>query len=133
MSKILIVDDDPDLVLLISELLRTEGYDVEAVMQSLRVYDRAKESTPDLLVLDIRMPYLDGWDELKLLHLDAELRNVPVIIITSDGKAFERVDNAARYGVVDYLFKPFELNDLLAKVRNALIAKSQHTRLAAGE
>lgn len=125
MSKILIVDDDPEIVRLISELLRDEGYDIEAVTQSLRVYDRAKESKPDLILLDIMMPYLDGWDELKLFNLDEELRNIPVIIITADRNAFKGVDNAAQYGVVDHLFKPFELNDLLAKIQSALMAKSQ--------
>lgn len=125
MSKILIVDDDPEIVRLISELLRDEGYDIEAVTQSLRVYDRAKESKPDLILLDIMMPYLDGWDELKLFNLDEELRNIPVIIITADRNAFKGVDNAAQYGVVDHLFKPFELNDLLVKIQNALMAKSQ--------
>lgn len=132
MSKILIVDDDPELALLMSELLRTEGYDVEVVMQSLRVYDRAKESKPDVMLLDIMMPYLNGWDELKLLHLDEQLRSIPVIVVTSDRNAFKRVDNAARFGVVDHLFKPFELNDLLTKVRTALIAKNQQKHLAAG-
>ena len=123
MSKILIVDDDPEIVRLISELLKDEGYDIEAVTQSLRVYDRAKESRPDLILLDIMMPYLDGWDELKLFNLDEELRNIPVIIITADRNAFKGVDNAGQYGVVDHLFKPFELNELLSKIQNALMNK----------
>ena len=123
MSKILIVDDDPEIVRLISELLKDEGYDIEAVTQSLRVYDRAKESRPDLILLDIMMPYLDGWDELKLFNLDEELRNIPVIIITADRNAFKGVDNAAQYGVVDHLFKPFELNELLSKIQTALMNK----------
>jgi len=128
MSKILIVDDDPEIVRLISELLKDEGYDIEAVTQSLRVYDRAKESRPDLILLDIMMPYLDGWDELKLFNLDEELRNIPVIIITADRNAFKGVDNAAQYGVVDHLFKPFELNELLAKIQQALVNKPQEQK-----
>lgn len=125
MSKILIVDDDPEIVRLISELLKDEGYDIETVTQSLRVYDRAKESKPDLILLDIMMPYLDGWDELKLFNLDEELRGIPVIIITADRNAFKGVDNAGQYGVVDHLFKPFELNELLSKIQQALISRSQ--------
>lgn len=123
MSKILIVDDDPMVVRLMSEFLRSEGYDVEAVTQSLRVYDRAKESKPDLILLDIMMPYINGWEELKLLHLDDTLRKTPVIVVTSDRKAFKRVDDAAQYGVVDHLFKPFELNDLLSRIQRALLAR----------
>lgn len=122
MSKILIVDDDPAMVRLISELLLNEGYDVEAVTQSLRVFDRAKEGKPDLILLDLMMPYMNGWEELKLLHLDDTLRKIPVIMITSDRKAFSQVDDPSQYGVVDHLFKPFELNDLLAKIQRALLA-----------
>jgi DNA-binding response OmpR family regulator len=123
-KKILIVDDDPQLVRLVSEFLRNEGYDFEAVMQSLRVYERAKVIKPDLILLDIMMPYLDGWEELRLLHLDDELRDVPVIVMTADHNAFKRVPNGTQYGVVDHLFKPFELDDLLIKIQSALLVKN---------
>ncbi|SRR5581483_1859665 len=125
MNKILIVDDDPEIVRLISELLKDEGYEVESVTQSLRVYDRAKASRPNLILLDIMMPYLDGWDELKLFNLDDDLRHIPVIVITADRNAFKGVDDASQYGVVDHLFKPFELSELLEKIRNALMSKAQ--------
>ncbi|MHB8621667.1 MAG: two-component system response regulator GlrR, partial [Chloroflexota bacterium] len=63
------------------------------------------------------------WDELKLFSLDEQLRRIPVIIITADRGAFKGVDNASLYGVVDHLFKPFELNELLDKIRRALGAR----------
>lgn len=124
MSKVLIVDDDPEICRLLSELLKDEGYQVEVVTQSLRVYDRAKEFDPDLILLDIMMPYLDGWDELKLFNLDEQLKGIPVIVITADRSAFNGVENAGQYGVVSHLFKPFELGELLSKITNALSEKS---------
>ncbi|MDE3075918.1 MAG: response regulator [Chloroflexota bacterium] len=120
MSKILIADDDQELVRLLSELLQDNGYEIDTAVDSLRVYDRAKEGKPDLILLDIMMPYLDGWDELRLFSLDEELRRIPVIVMTADRSVFKGVDNPAQYGIVDHVFKPFELSDLLAKVERAL-------------
>ncbi|MDE3076313.1 MAG: response regulator, partial [Chloroflexota bacterium] len=87
---------------------------------SLRVYDRVKEIQPDLVLLDIMMPYLDGWDELKLFKLDNELQGLPVIIMTADRLAFQGIDDPGQYGVVDRIFKPFALDDLMAKVEAIL-------------
>ncbi|MDE3077461.1 MAG: response regulator [Chloroflexota bacterium] len=120
MSKILIADDDQELVRLLSELLQDNGYDIDTAVDSLRVYDRAKEGRPDLILLDIMMPYLDGWDELRLFSLDEELRKIPVIVMTADRGVFRGVDNPAQYGIAGHIFKPFELTDLVDKVRSAL-------------
>ena len=115
-SRILIVDDDPNIVQMLSDILTDEGYEVATATQSLRAFDRAKEAQPDLILMDIMMPYLDGWDELKLFNLDEELRSIPVIIVTADQNAFKGIEDAGHYGVVDHLFKPFELDELLATV-----------------
>ncbi|HUZ78793.1 MAG TPA: response regulator [Chloroflexota bacterium] len=125
-GKILIVDDDQELVRLMSELLRDAGYRVESETRSLRVYDKAKETQPDLVLLDIMMPFLDGWDELKLFSLDDELRRLPVIVVTADRDAFKGID-AKKYGVIDQVFKPFELNDLLQRVERALASMEQRS------
>ncbi len=116
MARILVVDDDLEIVELIRDLLRQEGHAVETTTQSLRVYDKAKEFKPDLVLLDIMMPYLDGWDELKLFSRDVELRSIPVIVITADRKAAAQ----RHYGVVDTLLKPFDLAELNDKVHRAL-------------
>jgi CheY-like chemotaxis protein len=124
MSKILIVDDDEEIVSLLAELLKDEGHDVDIVTQSLRVYDRALETRPDLILMDIMMPYLDGWDEFKLFQMDERLRDVPVIVMTADRNAYERVDRRTRQAVSDHVFKPFELDELIEKIRAALLAKA---------
>src|SRR5688572_23146085 len=75
--RILIVDDDPTIVQLLSDVLTDAGYEVAAATQSLRAFDRAKEFGPDLILMDIMMPYLDGLDQLRLFSLDRDLKEVP--------------------------------------------------------
>jgi DNA-binding response OmpR family regulator len=119
-SRILIVDDDQSIVQLLSDYLTDEGYDVVPATQSLRVFDRAKESRPDLILLDIMMPYLDGFDQLKLFSLDEELRNIPIIVITARARALDGVQDLRSLHIVDYLYKPFDLGELLQKIKKVL-------------
>ena len=120
MSRILIADDDPSIVQLLTDYLTEEGYEVVPATQSLRIFDRAKESRPDLILLDIMMPYLDGFDQLKLFSLDPELRDIPVIVITAKVGALEGVQDLRSLRIVDYLYKPFDMNELLQKIKKVL-------------
>jgi CheY-like chemotaxis protein len=119
-SRILIVDDDPNIVQMLSDILTDEGYEVAAATQSLRAFDRAKEAQPDLILMDIMMPYLDGLDQIKLLSLDDDLKDVPIIVITAKARALDGIDDLKSLRIVDYLYKPFEISDLLDKIKRAL-------------
>ena len=119
-SRILIVDDDPNIVQMLSDILTDEGYEVAAATQSLRAFDRAKEAQPDLILMDIMMPYLDGLDQIKLLSLDDDLKDVPIIVITAKARALDGIDDLKSLRIVDYLYKPFEISVLLEKIRNAI-------------
>jgi CheY-like chemotaxis protein len=123
--RILIVDDDPNIVQMLSEVLTDEGYEVASATQSLRAFDRAKETQPDLVLMDIMMPYLDGIDQIKLLSLDDDLKDIPIIVITAKARALDGVGEAdlKALRIVDHLYKPFEITDLLAKVDRALAAR----------
>ena len=120
MSRILIVDDDPNIVQMLAEFLTDEGYEVATATQSLRAFDRAKEAQPDLILMDIMMPYLDGLDQIKLLSLDDDLKDVPIIVITANARALEGIEDLRVLRIVDYLYKPFEITDLLEKIKQAL-------------
>lgn len=120
MSRILIIDDDPNIVQMLSDVLAEEGYEVAVATQSLRAFDRAKESKPDLILMDIMMPYLNGFDQIKLLSLDEELKDIPIIVITAKARALDGIADPKALRIVDYLYKPFELNDLLTKIHAAL-------------
>jgi CheY-like chemotaxis protein len=119
-SRILIVDDDPNIVQMLAEFLTDEGYEVATATQSLRAFDRAKEAQPDLILMDIMMPYLDGLDQIKLLSLDDDLKDVPIIVITANARALEGIEDLRVLRIVDYLYKPFEITDLLEKIKQAL-------------
>ncbi|HEX2033541.1 MAG TPA: response regulator [Chloroflexota bacterium] len=120
MSRILIVDDDPSIVQMLSEVLADEGYEVVTATQSLRAFDRAKEARPDLILMDIMMPYLDGLDQIKLLSLDDDLKDVPIIVITAKAHALDDIGDLRALRIVDHLYKPFEISDLLRKIEAAV-------------
>lgn len=123
-SRILIVDDDPTIVQMLSDILTDEGYEVATATQSLRAFDRAKEAQPDLILMDIMMPYLDGLDQIKLFSLDDDLKDVPIIVITAKARALDGIEDLKALRIVDYLYKPFEISDLLDKIKNAIKAQA---------
>ncbi len=125
MAKVLIVDDDAVIVQLVREILQEEGYVVVESSEPLRVYDMAKTEKPDVVLLDIMMPYLDGWDELTLLHIDPETSRIPVIFVTAKHGEFETLTPERRREFFDYLYKPFELDTLVAKVKAAVASHHQ--------
>jgi CheY-like chemotaxis protein len=125
MSKVLIVDDDATIVRLMSQLLSEEGYDTTPALQPLRVYDAVKREAPDVILLDLMMPYLDGWDELRLLSLDPQTRDIPVIFVTAKRGAFDELTSEERAAFFDFMYKPFEIDQLVEKVRRACESGAQ--------
>lgn len=125
MSKVLIVDDDAAIVQMVKQVLQEEGYTAVAAQEPLRVYDTAKHELPDVILLDIMMPYLDGWDELQLLHIDPATSQIPVVFITAKHGEFEAIPPERRTQFFDYLYKPFGIDDLVGKVRAALASRPQ--------
>lgn len=128
MSKVLIVDDDAYIVRLMSQLLSEEGYETASALQPLRVYDAVKRERPDVILLDLMMPYLDGWDELRLLSMDSETRDIPVIFVTAKSGAFDQLTEDERAAFFDYLYKPFEIDRLVEKVQRAVSSKSDASK-----
>lgn len=122
-KKILIMDDDPTIADLLKEALGDEGYETYMTTQSLRFYDAVREHDPDLILLDIMMPYLDGRDELKLMGMDmasGKLRRIPVILVTAFLDAYKEDEEFRAAGGVKIIYKPFDLDKLLATVRTII-------------
>ena len=115
-KKILVMDDDPTIAELLKDALSDEGYETYEMTQSLRFYDAVREHNPDLILLDIMMPYLDGRDELKLMAMGAE-RPIPVIIVTAYLDAGKEEQEFRDAGVVGIVYKPFDLDKLVDLVR----------------
>jgi CheY-like chemotaxis protein len=117
--RVLVVDDDPSVALLLTKALESDGHVVRAATHSLRVYGTAQEFKPDLILMDVSMPYLDGFDQLRLLALDGSLSDVPIVLVTGVSSAQARVaslDEPLRRRIVDCVRKPFDVDALLSKV-----------------
>ena len=120
-KRILVVDDEVPIADLLSQALADEGYETHKVVQSLRVYDAVREHQPDLILLDLMMPYLNGQDELRLISMDPESkRQIPVIVVTAMVDAKREEETLRQYGVIDIVLKPFDLNALVRLVKRTI-------------
>lgn len=119
-KKILVIDDEPELVKAMKIRLESEGYDVIAAYDGEEGLKKTEEETPDLIVLDIMMPKMDGYttlQELKKKHSNSNKPLPPVIVLTAKDKM---KDLFALEGVEDYVVKPFENQDLLNRIGRLL-------------
>jgi len=111
---VLVVDDDPDILDALSEILHVEGYEVQRARNGREALQRLEEGLPDLVLLDLMMPVMDGWEFARSLSGDAR---PPIIVLSADRNVSSR---AREIGAVEWLAKPFELSELLAAVGRAL-------------
>ena len=127
-ARILIVEDEEPLSLLLRYTLETEGYDVETVARGDDADTRLRESTPDLVVLDWMLPGLSGIELCRRLRARPETKSLPIIMLTARGEESERVRGLST-GADDYIVKPFSVPELVARIR-ALLRRSRPERLA---
>ncbi|MCX5697492.1 MAG: response regulator [Candidatus Omnitrophica bacterium] len=121
MKKILIADDEVDALKFLEKRLKLEKYGVTAVNNSGDVIKLAKSDKPDLFILDIAMPGMDGYALAATMRKDSELKNIPVIFITGKEfvpKAMEEITRDA--GAYDYIMKPCSFEEILSKVQTVL-------------
>ncbi len=116
---IMVVDDDEDLRLLVMRLLQLEGYRPIGAASGVQARQRALEDSPDLILMDIGMPRMDGLTALWKMREDPELAHVPVIILSAYD-SYDLRGEAASAGCQGYLAKPFETADLMAMVERVL-------------
>jgi DNA-binding NarL/FixJ family response regulator len=118
-KQLLVVDDDPSLLLAVSETLRAEGYEVVTARRGAEALVRVAESLPDLIISDIRMPGMDGYALVRNLRTAPRTRLVPIVFLTAKDETADRIAGF-RTGVDAYLTKPFEPEELLAVVSSIL-------------
>src|ERR1700693_3845500 len=121
--RLLVGDDDDDIRLLLEELLRGAGYDVETAMDGRAALRAFYENPADLIVLDLSMPELDGFETLERLR---DLSDAPVILLTARGGEIDKV-RGFRAGADDYVVKPFGRQELLARIE-ALLRRAPESR-----
>jgi two-component system alkaline phosphatase synthesis response regulator PhoP len=115
MKKILVVDDEEDILHFLELVLGEKGYEVMTAVGGQEALTRAHIEKPDLILLDIMMPQMDGWEVLKLLRIDEETATIPVAMLSARTEARDRVQGLQE-GAVDYICKPFSLQELLGKI-----------------
>src|SRR2546430_1363904 len=115
-ARVLVIDDDADIRGLVTELLSRAGLDVEGAADGRLGLRSFHQSPPDLVVLDVSMPELDGWQTLERIR---DLSDVPVLMLTARGDELERV-RGLKAGADDYVVKPFGRQELVARVQALL-------------
>ena len=118
-KRLLVVDDDPGLLLAVSDTLRAEGYDVATARRGSDALVRVAETLPDLIISDIRMPGMDGYQLAGKLRSNARTRLVPIIFLTAKDETADRIEGF-RTGVDAYITKPFDSEELAAIVASIL-------------
>ena len=114
-KRLLVVDDDPGLLLAVSDTLRAEGYDVATARRGADALVRVAEALPDLIISDIRMPGMDGYQLVRNLRSNARTRLVPIVFLSAKDETGDRIQGF-RSGVDAYIIKPFEPEELTAIV-----------------
>lgn len=120
MKKILIVEDETALQKMLSDVLSQEGYETLSALNGKDGLDLARSNKPDLIMLDLIMPRMDGFEVLETLKSDKETQKIPVIVLTNL-EAMDNINRAIELGATTYLVKAnYELKEVLEKVKQIL-------------
>lgn len=128
MLTILVADDEPVNRALIQRRLEREGYRVLTVQNGNEAVEKTKEFLPDLVILDVMMPEMDGMDACRLIKEDATTRDIPIIFLSARDETEMKV-NGLTLGANDYISKPFKAEELLARVQVAIRLKRESDQL----
>ncbi len=131
-KKILIADDNPDNVELLRKRLNSQGYDTVAAFDGEEALQAVSRENPDLLILDIMMPKLDGYEVLRRLKQIDAYRDLPVILLTARKEIPDKI-KGLDIGADDYITKPFNPQELLARVRSLFMLRGEQQRKAQEE
>lgn len=118
-KKILIVDDEKELVSLVSLHMKMAGYDVLSAANGEKALEIAEEEKPDLIILDLMLPKVDGWEVCRRLREESNIAKVPVIMLTARAETDDKL-KGFEVGADDYVTKPFSPRELVARVKRVL-------------
>lgn len=127
-QTILVIDDEKSIRNMLESALTEEGYSVLSAFDGIDGYEKAKKHNPDLILLDIMMPDIDGFEVMQRLKRETKTANIPVIFLTAKVDGEERV-TGLEAGAVDYITKPFYLREVIARIKIHLKLKKYETEL----
>ena len=118
-KKILIVDDEQDIVETLKFMLEAHGYECFCAYDGENGLNKAKEIIPDLMILDVMMPKINGYKISRLLKYDTKYKDIPIIMVTARSQEDDKLIGQET-GVNEYITKPFELDDVISRVNSYL-------------
>ena len=118
-GKILVVDDEINITQILEFSIGAEGYEVISAQNGEEAIDKARREQPDLIILDIMMPIIDGYEACRILKANPLTKNIPVVLLTAKGRD---IDKRLGYevGATDYIIKPFSPNKLIDRIHELL-------------
>lgn len=120
-AKILIVEDDDEIIMLLSNRLTASGYSVLTAYDGIDGLNKAREEIPDLIILDISLPKMNGYELCRLLKFDEKYKKIPILILTAKGQQTDK-EIGREVNADDYVTKPFDAGVLMEKIK-ALLKK----------
>ncbi len=120
-KKILLADDEEDVKTIVEVFLQSKGFDVVTAFDGLSALDLVRTERPDLILLDVMMPVVNGFEVCTRLKSDPATRDIPIIMLSAMGQA-ESVDRGLAAGAADYMVKPFDPVQLLEMIQRHLAA-----------
>ena len=118
-KKIMIIDDEIEVCESLMNLLSLSGYEVETVNKAKEAFAKVKLFKPDLIILDLLMPEIGGFELCEIFNNDPELRKIPIIVVSALG-GYTDIKRAYILGVVGYITKPYEISHLLREIKKIL-------------
>jgi two-component system response regulator VicR len=122
-KQILCIEDEPEMIDLIRLILGRRGFEVVGAAGGKEGLEKVRQSPPELVLLDLMMPDMDGWEVYQQMKADDKTKNIPVIVVTAKAQSIDKVLGLHIAKVDDYIAKPFSPQDLLNSVEKVLNAK----------
>ncbi|NCP87213.1 MAG: two-component system response regulator [Anaerolineae bacterium CG_4_9_14_3_um_filter_57_17] len=122
-KRILCIEDEPDMIDLIRIILQRRGYEIQGAAGGQEGIRKVREWLPDLVLLDLMMPDMDGWEVYQQMKAEEKTRNIPVIVVTAKAQNIDKVLGLHIAKVDDYVAKPFSPSELLASVEKVFKGK----------
>jgi len=123
LKSILCIEDEPEMIDLIRLILGRRGFEVKGANGGVDGLNKIHAEVPDLILLDLMMPDMDGWEVYQQIKADEKTKNIPVIVVTAKAQSIDKVLGLHIAKVDDYIAKPFNPHELLASVEKVLQKK----------
>ncbi len=124
-NKIMVVDDEPDVVDLVRLVLESDGFQVVPAYSGKEALEKIGKEMPDLVLLDIMMPQMDGWEVYSRIRANPKTKDVPVAMLTAKSQSIDKMIGLHVVKVDDYITKPFGRSELLERVKRILKEKGR--------